>query len=90
MLKRGAASARRWFAVLIVFAVCEAVLFSAGWYGLPTPYSLLKVSELCTSIAAIALLASALLGPANHAGTGPSNNALQLTSGAARMNAARS
>jgi hypothetical protein len=91
LLARGGAIARRWLRALVLLVTCDATIWVAGWCGVRVPLSMRDTADLCVSIAAIALLASALLRPpATHSDAGmPSNNALQQTSGDGKLGAAR-
>jgi hypothetical protein len=91
-LTRGGAVGRRWLRVLVLVATWEATMWVAGWCGVRVPLSMRDTAELCVSIAAIALLSSALMRPhgAHGDASGPSNNALQQTSGDGKLGAARS
>jgi hypothetical protein len=90
-LTRGGAVGRRWLRVLLILATWEATMWVAGWCGVRIPLSMRDTADLCVSIAAVALLSSALMPPQGaHSDAGvPSDNALQQTSGDGKLGAAR-
>jgi hypothetical protein len=90
-LTRGGDVARRWLLVLVLAVTWEVTMWVAGWCGVRAPLSMRDTADMCVSIAAVALLSSALVRPQGAHGDGgvPSSNALQPTSGDGKLGAAR-